>query len=141
MSYQIELQRPNLLYFRLHGVVTLDEVRALARAINTIFEQAAYPIHMIGDMLDLESYPTHLRDLRQLGNITVSPYVGTLAIITRNKLVYFLIASVITLFIPHVRMKAVSTYEAALAFVDAGATRPLAQTQKSEAVIAISNHL
>lgn len=127
MSYQLELQRPNLLYFRLYGALSIEEVRALAQGIDAVFAQTSYSIHMIGDMTDLVSYPTSLGELRQLGSITVSPYVGSVAIITRHKLVYFMIASVISMFISHVDMRPVLTRDAALAFIDAGSTRPLVE--------------
>lgn len=125
MGYEVERLREDILYFRVYDVVTMVELFALIAAAQAQFDTATRPMHMVGNTLDLKRYPTHLHDLRKVFAFTPDQInLGYYVIITQNKLLYFLMGSLASVFVPHIRLKPVRTREAAFAFIDSLPSSP-----------------
>lgn len=118
MGYTVRVVRNDFIAFRMFGTVSIQDCMALAAQLDTLNRSAAPSPMMLADVSDVEQYPLKLREFRKVWTDTPMP-IGRFAVVTHNKLLYFLAASVTMLFAPHVQMRPFTTREAALGYLNA----------------------
>lgn len=92
MPMSIEWMLPNrILYERLYGAVTLDDLRTLQRECLHMMETSGIaPIHIVVDFSGATDFPRNIPQLRNALVYTGTMRLGNVILITQNPLIRFL---------------------------------------------------
>src|SRR6266567_1337280 len=85
----------HLLYERVLGVLTLDEIAELHQGEIRSIEQAETPIHVLVDLRLLEQFPTSLIEIRNRVSIIDSPNLRWMILVINTNLVMKFLTSVV----------------------------------------------
>jgi hypothetical protein len=118
MPYQISwLLQDRVIYARLEGVQTIEEIRQANSELKTFLVVGKPPIHLLLDSRKLEGVPLNLAELRQSTKNVRNPGVGWVIHLNnvQSPLLDFL-ADILAKFL-EVRYRRVRTVEEAVAFL------------------------
>ena len=99
MAYSINWQiEGRVLYERIYGDTTIEELTELNGAVNILISQQAIPpMHVIIDLSDIAHYPTNLREIAGTMRTNDRSKLGWTVIITQNRFVRYIASITIQL--------------------------------------------
>lgn len=107
---------PNrVLYQRMYGEITLEELRGFNVESLQYVEQGQAPVHTLVDMREVTKYPMNLREISSQLLNDPGPKLGWVMVITNNPVLRFLASVVVQ--VAKVRTGVFPSIDEALAFV------------------------
>jgi hypothetical protein len=82
-----------VLYERLYGVLTIEELHALSKEALQYFETGTERVHVLLDISHLEKYPTNLSQLRSVMVEDKHPRLGWWVLIATNTFIRFIVSA------------------------------------------------
>lgn len=96
MAYEVSWHRQDrVVYLRVHGAFTIDELKTAAVFINDGVMNGVPPVHLIVDVREVRSIPTNVLEIKNINEYLGHENMGWLVIVGAHSTVN-MIASVIS---------------------------------------------
>ena len=91
VSWYIE---DRIIYSSYSGNVTIDDVRKGTQAVKKLAYEGTPLVHNIADMLEIDTFPKNIRQIRSVIEQLDNNILGWTLIINHNKLLRFIVSSI-----------------------------------------------